>query len=44
MNNPHYLGDKVNPRWVNIIVLAILLIAFVVSITSIPLEFLSGGG
>jgi Mn2+/Fe2+ NRAMP family transporter len=44
MNDPQYLGDKVNPRWVNIFVLVILVIAFIVAVTSIPLEFLSGGG
>jgi Mn2+/Fe2+ NRAMP family transporter len=44
MNDPQYLDDKVNPRWMNIIVMAILLIAFAVAITSIPLELLSGGG
>jgi len=44
MNNRQYLGDKINPRWINIAVLVVLLIAFVVSIISIPLELLSGGG
>jgi Mn2+/Fe2+ NRAMP family transporter len=44
MNNSQYLGDKINPRWMNIIVVVVLLIAFVVALTSIPLELLSGGG
>jgi Mn2+/Fe2+ NRAMP family transporter len=44
MNDPQYLGDKINGRWANIAVMAILLIAFVVAIVSIPLEILTGGG
>jgi Mn2+/Fe2+ NRAMP family transporter len=44
MNDPQYLGDKINGRWANIAVMAILLIAFIVAIISIPLELLTGGG
>jgi hypothetical protein len=44
MNDPQYLGDKINGRWANIAVMAILLIAFIVAIVSIPLELLTGGG
>lgn len=44
MNDPQYLGDKINGRWANIAVIAILLIAFIVAIISIPLELLTGGG
>jgi Mn2+/Fe2+ NRAMP family transporter len=44
MNDPQYLGDKVNNRWTNSAVLIILLIAFVVALVSLPLELLSGGG
>jgi Mn2+/Fe2+ NRAMP family transporter len=44
MNDPQYLGDKINGRWANIAVMTILLIAFIVAIVSIPLELLSGGG
>lgn len=44
MNDPQYLGEKINGRWTNIAVMGILLMAFVVAIVSIPLELLSGGG
>ncbi len=44
MNDPQYLGDKINGRWTNIAILVILLIAFVVAVVSIPLELLTGGG
>jgi Mn2+/Fe2+ NRAMP family transporter len=44
MNDPQYLGDKINGRWTNIAVLAVLLIAFVVAVVSIPLTLLAGGG
>jgi Mn2+/Fe2+ NRAMP family transporter len=44
MNDPQYLGDKINGRWANIAVMAILLIAFIVAVVSIPLVLLSGGG
>ena len=44
MNDPQYLGDKTNGRWTNIAVLAVLLIAFVVAVVSIPLTLLTGGG
>ncbi|MFL5702013.1 MAG: NRAMP family divalent metal transporter [Ktedonobacteraceae bacterium] len=44
MNDSQYLGDKINGRWANIAVMAILLIAFIVAIVSIPLELLTGGG
>lgn len=44
MNDRQYLGNKVNGRLANIAVIAILLIAFVVAIISLPLQVLSGGG
>ena len=44
MNDPQYLGDKINNGWTNTAVLIILLIAFVVAVVSLPLELLSGGG
>jgi Mn2+/Fe2+ NRAMP family transporter len=44
MNDPQYLGNKINGRWTNIAVLAVLLLAFVVAVVSIPLELLTGGG
>ncbi len=44
MNDPQYLGKKINSRWINIAVLAILVLAFVVAVVSIPLELLTGGG
>ncbi len=43
MNDPQYLGDKVNGRLTNIAVVFILLIAFVVAVVSIPLQLLGGG-
>jgi Mn2+/Fe2+ NRAMP family transporter len=44
MNDPQYLGKKINSRWINFAVLAILVLAFVVAVVSIPLELLTGGG
>jgi Mn2+/Fe2+ NRAMP family transporter len=44
MNDPQYLGDKINGRWTNIAILVILVVAFVVAVVSIPLELLTGGG
>jgi Mn2+/Fe2+ NRAMP family transporter len=44
MNDPDYLGNKTNGRLGNITLICILIIAFVVAIVSLPLEFLSGGG
>ena len=43
MNDPQYLGDKVNGRLTNIAVVFILLIAFIVAVVSIPLQLLGGG-
>jgi Mn2+/Fe2+ NRAMP family transporter len=44
MNDPQYLGNKINGRFDNIAILCILLIAFVVALVSLPLEILTGGG
>lgn len=44
MNDPKYLGDKINSRWSNIALLVVLVMAFVVAIVSLPLMMLSGGG
>ncbi|HEX4207767.1 MAG TPA: divalent metal cation transporter [Ktedonobacteraceae bacterium] len=44
MNDPQYLGNKINGRFTNIAIIAILLIAFIVAIVSLPLEILTGGG
>jgi len=44
MNDPQYLGDKINGRFTNIAVVGILLIAFIVAVISIPLQLTSGGG
>ncbi|QBD75372.1 divalent metal cation transporter [Ktedonosporobacter rubrisoli] len=44
MNDPQYLGDKVNRSFLNWAIIAILLIAFVVALVSLPLELLGGGG
>ncbi len=43
MNDPQYLHDKTNGRLTNIFLTAVLVIAFVVAVVSIPLEILSGG-
>ena len=43
MNDPQYLGDKINGRLTNIAVVFILLIAFLVAVVSIPLQLLGGG-
>lgn len=44
MNAPVYLGKRTNTRWKNAAILAILFIAFVVALASLPLVLLSGGG
>lgn len=44
MNDPQYLGARTNGRLTNVAVMAILLIAFVVAIISLPLVILTGGG
>lgn len=44
MNDRQYLGKKVNGRLANVAILAILLIACLVALVSLPLEILSGGG
>jgi len=43
MNDRDYLRDQVNPRWLNVAVVAILALAFCVAVVSIPLMVLSGG-
>lgn len=43
MNDREYLKDKVNKRWNNIAVIAVLGLAFVVAVVSLPLLILSGG-
>ena len=43
MNDPQYLGDKINGRLTNIAVIFILVIAFLVAVVSIPLQLLGGG-
>ncbi|GAC1401069.1 MAG: Nramp family divalent metal transporter [Ktedonobacteraceae bacterium] len=43
MNDPQYLGDKINGRLTNIAVVFILIIAFLVAVVSIPLQLLGGG-
>ena len=43
MNDPQYLGDKINGRFTNIAVVFILVIAFLVAVVSIPLQLLGGG-
>lgn len=44
MNDRQYLRDDTNGRLANIFLVAVLLIAFVVAVVSIPLAILSGGG
>jgi Mn2+/Fe2+ NRAMP family transporter len=44
MNDSDYMGEQTN-RWpTNVLAAAVLLIAFVVALVSIPLVILSGGG
>lgn len=43
MNDRDYLKDKVNPRWMNILVIGVLAIAFLVAVASLPLLYFSGG-
>lgn len=43
MNDRSYLGDQVNPRWLNIVVVGILGMASVIALVSLPLLYLSGG-
>jgi Mn2+/Fe2+ NRAMP family transporter len=44
MNDAQYLQDKINRRFGNIAITCVLIIAFIVSIVSLPLTFLSRGG
>ena len=44
MNDPDYVQDKTNGRLTNIAMIAVLAMAFVVAVISIPLLLLSGGG
>ncbi|MFL5761935.1 MAG: NRAMP family divalent metal transporter [Thermomicrobiales bacterium] len=44
MNDPRYLGDRTNHRAANLATVAIILVASVVALVSIPLLILSGGG
>ncbi|HXM56197.1 MAG TPA: divalent metal cation transporter [Candidatus Dormibacteraeota bacterium] len=43
MNNPKYLGDKVNGRLGNVAAIAVVVLAFVIALVSIPLFLLTGG-
>jgi Mn2+/Fe2+ NRAMP family transporter len=43
MNNPKYLGDRVNGRVGNVATVGVLLLAFVIAIVSIPLFVVTGG-
>jgi len=43
MNDRDYLGDKVNSRRSNILVMAVLGIASLVAVVSLPLFYFSGG-
>jgi Mn2+/Fe2+ NRAMP family transporter len=44
MNDREYVGNKTNGRFTNIAMIAVLVMAFVVALVSIPLLVLSGGG
>ncbi|HYX51081.1 MAG TPA: hypothetical protein VE843_15145, partial [Ktedonobacteraceae bacterium] len=44
MNDPQYLGDKMNGRFTNIAMLGILVLAFLVALISLPLVIITGGG
>lgn len=44
MNDADYVRDKTNGRWSNLAIVAVLALAFVVALVSLPLEILSGGG
>lgn len=44
MNAPAYLGKQTNRRWQNVAMVAVLVIAFVVALASLPLVIFSGGG
>ena len=44
MNSPQYLGNRTNGRLKNIAIIAILAMAFLVALVSLPLILLSGGG
>ncbi|HSR24284.1 MAG TPA: divalent metal cation transporter [Candidatus Eisenbacteria bacterium] len=43
MNNPKYLGDRVNGRPGNLATVGVLLLAFVLAVVSIPLFVVTGG-
>lgn len=44
MNAPAYLGKYTNRRWQNVAMIAVLAMAFLVALASLPLVILSGGG
>ncbi len=44
MNDPQYLGNKMNGRFTNIAMSVILVLAFLVAIISLPLVIITGGG
>jgi Mn2+/Fe2+ NRAMP family transporter len=44
MNDPDYLGDKTNGRWMNVATVAVIALAFVVAAVSFPLLLITGGG
>ncbi len=44
MNDPQYLGNKMNGRFTNISMSVILVLAFLVAIVSLPLVIITGGG
>jgi Mn2+/Fe2+ NRAMP family transporter len=44
MNDREYLGEHTNGRFANIATIAVLAMAFLVAVVSIPLLILSGGG
>lgn len=43
MNNPKYLGDRVNSRPGNLATVGVLVLAFVLAVVSIPLFIVTGG-
>ena len=43
MNDPMYLRDQTNHWFANAAVLLIIVLAFIISITSVPLTIIAGG-
>ncbi len=44
MNDHRYLQDKTNGRWINIATVAVIVLASLIALVSLPLQIITGGG